>query len=172
MRCNLAQDVHLQEGVYAYIDVQAALSKIDRTKAEDRRKCIAIVEGYLKYRNDDKLSLNARSTKLIATFSPWDEAIHLPFVLGAEDAMGFRLPPCQIGGPARWFRQLCNIDGKSYNKAAVKARINSGERSTHLSEELLEKIYEVVKYDSQSRNSEDMIEQKRFWIQLFKEPNR
>ena len=47
MRCNLAQDVHLQEGVYAYVDVQTALSKLDRSKADDRRKCIAIIEGYL-----------------------------------------------------------------------------------------------------------------------------
>ena len=127
MRCNLAQDVHLQEGIYAYIDVETALGKIDRNNPEDRRKCIAIIEGYLKYKHDDKISLNARSTTLIATFSPWDEAIHLPFELGAEDAMGFRLPPSQIGGPARWFRQLCNIDGHRYDKAAVKAKINSGE---------------------------------------------
>ena len=87
-------------------------------------------------------------------------------MLGAEDAMGFRLPPCQIGGPARWFRQLCNVDGQKYNKAAVKAKINSGEWSTHLSEQLLENIYEIVRYDSQSRNSEDMIEQKRLGMTL------
>ena len=36
MRCNLAQDVHLQEGIYVYIDVETALGKIDRNKPEDQ----------------------------------------------------------------------------------------------------------------------------------------
>ena len=70
--CNLAQDVHLEEGVYAYIDIETALSKLDRTSPSDRTKCIGIVEGYLKFRHEDKVSLNPRSTKLIAVFSPWD----------------------------------------------------------------------------------------------------
>ena len=97
MRCNIAQDVHLQEGVYAYVDIDSAMKKIDKTNPTDRTKCIGIVEGYLKHRHDDKISLNPRSTKLLAVFSPWDEEIHLPFELGAEDAMAFRLPPHQLG---------------------------------------------------------------------------
>ena len=101
MRCNLAQDVHLEEGVYAYVDIESAMKKLDRTNPTDRTKCIGIVEGYLKYRHDDKISLNPRSTKLIAVFSPWDEEIHLPFELGAEDAMAFRLPPHQLGGTTK-----------------------------------------------------------------------
>ena len=68
MMCNLAQDVHLEEGVYAYIDIETALSKLDRSLPTDRTKCIGIIEGYLKYRHEDKVSLNPRSTKLIAVF--------------------------------------------------------------------------------------------------------
>ena len=97
MRCNLAQDKHLNEGVYAYVDIDSAFKKLDRTNPTDRTKCIGIIEGYLKHRHDDKISLNPRSTRLIAVFSPWDEEIHLPFELGAEDAMAFRLPPHQLG---------------------------------------------------------------------------
>ena len=93
MRCNISQDVHLREGVYAWTDILSAIKGIDRNKAIDRTKCIGIVEGYLKHRHDDKISLNPRSTKLIAIFAPWDEEIHLPFELGAEDTLAFRLPP-------------------------------------------------------------------------------
>ena len=68
MRCNLAQDIHLNEGVYAYVDVEDALRKIDPSKPFDRTKCLGVVEGYLKYKHDDKLCLDARSCKLIAVF--------------------------------------------------------------------------------------------------------
>ena len=70
MMCNLAQDVHLEEGVYGYVDIEAALSKLDYRNPFDRTKCIGLIEGYLKYRHEDKVSLNPRSTKLIAVFSP------------------------------------------------------------------------------------------------------
>ena len=93
MRCNISQDVHLREGVYAWTDILSAIKGIDRDKALDRTKCIGIVEGYLMHRHDDKISLNPRSTKLIAIFAPWDEEIHLPFELGAEDTLAFRLLP-------------------------------------------------------------------------------
>ena len=58
VRCNLSQDSQLQEGVYAYVDIDSALSKIDKTDPTDRTKCIGIVEGYLRHRDDDKISLN------------------------------------------------------------------------------------------------------------------
>ena len=47
MRCNLAQDVHLEEGVYAYVDIDSALKKLDRNNPTDRTKCIGIIEGYV-----------------------------------------------------------------------------------------------------------------------------
>ena len=56
MRCNIAQDAHLQEGVYAYVDILSASKKLDRTSPIDRVKCIGIIEGYLKHRHDDKIS--------------------------------------------------------------------------------------------------------------------
>ena len=72
MMCNLMQDVHLEEGVYGYIDIETALSKLDHKNPADLTKCIGLIEGYLRYRHEDKVSLNPRSTKLIAVFSPWD----------------------------------------------------------------------------------------------------
>ena len=101
MRCNISQDVHLQEGVYAWTDILSAINGIDLDKAFDRTKCIGIVEGYLKHRHDDKISLNPRSTKLIAIFAPWDEEIHLPFELGAEDTLAFRPPPPSVGSTSK-----------------------------------------------------------------------
>ena len=68
MRCNLAQDAHLEEGIYAYVDIETAISKLDYNTPTDRSKCIGIVEGYLSKRHEDKISLNPRSTKLIAVF--------------------------------------------------------------------------------------------------------
>ena len=70
MRCNLSQDAHLEEGIYAYIDIETALNKLDYNLPTDRTKCIGIVEGYLSKRHEDKISLNPRSTKLIAVFLP------------------------------------------------------------------------------------------------------
>ena len=67
-RCNLAQDIHLREGVYAYVDIDSALRKLDLSKHFERTKCLGVVEGYLKYKHDDKLCLDARSCKLIAVF--------------------------------------------------------------------------------------------------------
>ena len=170
MRCNLSQDVHLEEGVYAYIDIETAVSKLDYNSPTDRTKCIGIIEGYLSKRHEDKISLNPRSTMLIAVFSPWDTEIHLPFTLGAEDALAFRLPPHQLGAPVRWFRQLCNIDGKNLSKAAIRTKINSGEWPTPLSNDILDRCCEIAQYNSQSRNHEDIIEQKNLWIKMFKEP--
>ena len=101
MRCNLAQDSALREGIYGWNDIEAALASIELMNPVDRTKCIAIIEGYLMFKDDKKLSLNPRSTKLLAIIAPWDEEIHLPFELGVEDTLAFRLPPHQIGGPIR-----------------------------------------------------------------------
>ena len=101
-----------------------------------RTKCLGIIEGYLHYKHNDKMSLKARSTKLIAIFAPWDEEIHMPFELGMEDALAFRLPPHHIGAPIRWFRTLYNIDGNQQNMAAIMAMLDSGEWPTPLPEHL------------------------------------
>ena len=170
MRCNISQDVHLQEGVYAYADIISAFNKLDRTSATDRKKCIGIIEGYLKHRHDDKISLNPRSTKLLAVFSPWDEEIHLPFELGAEDAMAFCLPPHQLGGPIRWSRQLWCIDGRYYNKPAIRAKLDSGEWPTPLTDHMLDHCAKVAQYNIASLNADDIIDQKNLWIKMLEEP--
>ena len=64
----MAQDKHLEEGVYAYFDIDSAQSKIDQDSTVDRTKCLGIVEGYLKFKHDDKVCLGSRSCKLIAFF--------------------------------------------------------------------------------------------------------
>ena len=46
-RCNLAQDSELQEGVYAYVDIEDALKNLDKAQATDRTMCIGLVSGYL-----------------------------------------------------------------------------------------------------------------------------
>ena len=96
-RCNIAQDQTLKEGVYAWACIAAALSSIELHKMVDRTKCLGILEGYVQRREGYKISFNPKSTKLIAIFAPWDEEIHLPFELGAEDTLAFRLPPPSVG---------------------------------------------------------------------------
>ena len=43
VRCNLAQDSHLAEGVYAYTDIAKALADIDKKETFDRTKCLGLV---------------------------------------------------------------------------------------------------------------------------------
>ena len=137
MHCNLAQDAHLYEGIYCWSDIEAALSSVNREAgAVERQKCIGIVEGWLNYKDGSKMSLKSRSTRLRAIFAPWDEEIHLPFEMGAEDTLVFRLPPHQVGAPIRWFRQVYNIDGTKYTKAAIRLKIDSGDWPTPVTESI------------------------------------
>ena len=69
-RCNISQDSQLQEGVYAWADITAALASIEMDKAVDRTKCLGILEGYVKRRHENKICFNPKPTKLIATFAP------------------------------------------------------------------------------------------------------
>ena len=55
-RCNLAQDSELEEGVYAYVDIESALRNIDKSKAKDRTICLGLVAGYLKHTQNKKRS--------------------------------------------------------------------------------------------------------------------
>ena len=106
------------------------------------------------------MSFKARSTQLLGIFAPWDEEIHLPFELGAEDTLAFRLPPHQVGAPIRWFRQLFNIDGTRYSKASVRQMIDSGDWPTPLTDSIRNECAKVAEYNAQSLNEEDQIEQK------------
>ena len=73
-----------------------------------------------------------------------------------------------MGAPVRWFRQLCNIDGKTLSKAAIRTKINSGEWPTPLSNEILDWCCEIAQYNSQSRNHEDIIEQKNCGLRCLR----
>ena len=48
VRCNLSQDTHLAEGVYAYIDIQTALRDIDLNLPFDRTKVPWTCRGRFK----------------------------------------------------------------------------------------------------------------------------
>ena len=104
VRCNLAQDSELEEGVYAYVDIAAALKSLTKKNAKDRVKCLGLVSGYLKHKQNQKgrMCLDSRSCKLLAIFVSWRTEISLPFELGVEDALAFRLPPIP-------FRRTCQV---------------------------------------------------------------
>ena len=86
------------------MDIEDALKNIDKTQAKDRTMCIGLVSRYLKHKQNKKgrMSLDSRSCKLLANFAPWCTEISLPFELGVEDALAFRLPPVSLGAPLRW----------------------------------------------------------------------
>ena len=166
----MAQDCNLHEGIYCWNDIEAALASITREGSSERRKCIGIIEGWLNYKDGNKMSFKARSTQLLGIFAPWDEEIHLPFELGAEDTLAFRLPPHQVGAPIRWFRQLFNIDGTRYSKSPIRQMIDSGDWPTPLTDSMRNECANVAEYNAQSLNEEDQIEQKELYIRMFKEP--
>ena len=56
------------------------------------------------------------------------------------------------------------------SKAAIRGKINSGDWPTQPSSDILDRCCEIAQYNSQSRNVEDMIDQKNLWIRMFKEP--
>ena len=56
------------------------------------------------------------------------------------------------------------------SKAAIRSKINSGDWPTQPSNEIFDMCCEVAQYNSQSRNVEDMVDQKNLWIKMFKGP--
>ena len=170
MHCSLAQDSNLHEGIYCWNDIQAALASFTREGSSERSKCLGVVEGWLNYKDGEKMSFKSLSTKLIAIFAPWDEEIHLPFELGAEDTLAFRLPPHQIGAPIRWFKQLYNIDGSRHSKSTIRQMFDSGDWPTPLTDYMRDECAKVAEYNAQSQNEEDQFEQKALYIKMFKEP--
>ena len=133
--------------------------------------CLGILEGYVQRRDGVKISFNPKSTKLITIFAPWDEEIHLPFELGAEDLLAFRLPPHQLGCPVRWMRLLFNIDGREYDKTAIRDMIDSGDWPTQLTEHMRDECAKVAQYNIRSLNAQDIIEQKWLYIKAFMAPS-
>ena len=97
MTCSLAQDIHLNEGVYAYVDVATALSKIDQRIAFDRTKCLGVVEGYLKKKHEDKICLDARSCRLLAVFLLGVQTLPCHFNSGLRMRWNFVCHPTKQG---------------------------------------------------------------------------
>ena len=86
--------------------------------------------------------MDSRSCNLLTIVAPWRTEISLPFELGAEDALAFRLPPIQLGAPLRWYRLMNNLRDKGITKNTMK--IDSGDWPTEFPKELLELCYNVA----------------------------
>ena len=110
------------------------------------------------------MNLDSRSCKLLAIFAPWCTEISLPFELGVEDALAFRLPPVAFGAPLRWYRQVNNLRDKGITKSNLK--IDSGDGNDEYLKELTDLCYKVALYDPESRNEEDQWDQKELWIKM------
>ena len=92
-RCNVAKDTELGSSVYCDPDVKTALNSLNLSSADDRRKCLGLVSGYLDkvQKKKERISLNSRSCKLLKLFAPFDTVVELPMQLGVEDTLAFRL---------------------------------------------------------------------------------
>ena len=148
------------------MDIATALKTITKKNAVDRTKCLGLVAGYLTQKQNQKgrMCLDSRSCKLLALFAPWCTEISLPFELGAEDALAFRIPPYHSGAPVRWYRLMNNLKGKGTTKSSMT--INSGDWLTEFPRELSDLCYQVALYDPESRNEQDQWDQKDLWIKM------
>ena len=59
-----------------------------------------------------------------------------------------------------------NLDGKTVTKDSIKSKVDSGIWSTLLPDELIDPRHQIARYDSHSRNVQDMWEQKDLWIKM------
>ena len=165
-RCSLAQDSDLGEALYRYVDIATALRSIDCSNPEDRTKCLGLISGYLCKKENDKgrMSLDSRSCKLLAIFAPFDTPVTVPFKLGAEDALAFRINQFNLGAPLKWYRLVNNMREVTMDKIS---NINTEIWNNTLPEDLVKDCYELALYDSESRNEEDQQDQKDLWIRMF-----
>ena len=81
--------------------------------------------------------------------------------------MPFRLPPQYLGAPLRWFRMLSNLTSDQVaGKETIPSKVTTGCWQISLPHKLLDLCYEVVRYNAQSKNEEDMYQQKELWIKM------
>ena len=72
-----------------------------------------------------------------------------------------------MGAPLRWYRMLSNLSSDQVaGKETIPSKVNSGVWSINLPTHLLDLCYEVVRYNAQSMNEEDMWQQKELWIKM------
>ena len=91
-------------------------------------------------------------------FAPFDTTVELPFALGAEDKLAFRLDQFNLGAPVKWYRELTNMSGVTKEK--IKKLSNGTLNDNVLPEELEGACYNLALYDMLSINPEDQKEQK------------
>ena len=81
--------------------------------------------------------------------------------------MSFRLPPQYMGAPLRWYRMLGNLSSDQVaGKETIYSNVTPGNWTISLPNKLLDLCYEVVRYNAQSKNEEDMWQQKELWIKM------
>ena len=74
------------------------------------------------------------------------------------------------GGPTRWIRQLYCIDGRYFDKPAIRDKLDSGEWPTPLTDRMRDRCAEVAQYNIASLSEDDIIDQKNLWIKMLEEP--
>ena len=110
------------------------------------------------------MSLDSRSCRLLAIFAPFDTEVSVPFKLGAEDTLAFRINHFNLGVPLKWYRIINNMVEVTMDKIS---KINTETWNNTLPEDLVQDCYELALYDAQSRNEEDQQDQKDLWIRMF-----
>ena len=88
----------------------------------------------------------------------------VPFKLGAEDTLAFRINQFNLGVPLKWYRIINNIVEVAMDKIS---RINTDTWHDTLPEDLVKDCYDLALYDAQSLNEEDQQDQKDLWIRMF-----
>ena len=89
----------------------------------------------------------------------------LPFVLGAEDKLAFRLDQFNLGAPVKWYRELTNMRGVTREK--IKKLSNGTLNDNVLPEDIEDACYNLAMYDIESLHPEDQKEQKLLYMRMF-----
>ena len=53
--------------------------------------------------------MQPQSCRLLKMLAPFDTPVDVPFVLGAEDNLAFRLDQFNLGAPVKWYRELTHM---------------------------------------------------------------
>ena len=80
------------------------------------------------------MRLDSRSCRLLAIFAPFDTAVQVPFKLGEEDKLAFRVNQFNLGVPLKWYRIINNLVDATVDKIS---RINTDAWNNALPEDLV-----------------------------------
>ena len=112
-----------------------------------------------------KISLQPQSCRLLKIFAPFDTPVKLPYVLGAEDKLAFRLDPYNLGAPVKWYRELSNMAEITMEK--IRKLSNNSLNDNSLPHDLEDECYKVALYDMSSNNADGQKEQKSLYMSMF-----